>query len=46
MAGVNYVYPCRLGQVVGVVADGTPLPAAGNDVRMPPGTSHVEITYT
>jgi hypothetical protein len=43
---VTYVHPCRLGQVVGVVADGTPLPAAGNDVRMPPGTSHVEITYT
>ena len=36
----------RRPHVVGVVADGTPLPVVGDDVRIPPGTSHMEITYT
>ncbi len=42
--GVNYVYPCRLGEVTGATADGAALPAAA-DVRLPPATEHAEIRY-
>jgi hypothetical protein len=43
--GVTYVYPCRLGTVTAASADGTALPVAGADVRLPAGTAHAEITY-
>jgi hypothetical protein len=45
IAGVTYVYPCRLGLVTAVSADGVALSVAGRDVRLPAGTSHAVISY-
>jgi hypothetical protein len=44
-AGVRYVYPCRLGSVAGVRADGNDLPVTGLDAQLPAGTRHAEIRY-
>jgi hypothetical protein len=43
--GVTYIYPCRLGAVSAVTADGAPRPVAGNDVRLPAGTGRAVINY-
>ena len=45
IGGVTYLYPCRLGSVTAVSADGAVLPVAGNDVRLPAGTMHAVISY-
>lgn len=45
IAGVTYVYPCRLGMVTAVTADGVPLSVSAGDVRLPAGTSHAVISY-
>jgi hypothetical protein len=45
VAGVTYVYPCRLGPVAAVSADSAELAVAANDVRLPAGTLHAEISY-
>jgi hypothetical protein len=47
LPGVRYVYPCRLGAVIPVRADGVmlPVPPPGADVQLPSGTRHAEITY-
>jgi hypothetical protein len=42
---VTYVYPCRLGDVSAVSADGAVLAVTGNDVRLPAGTTHAVISY-
>lgn len=44
-AGVRYVYPCRLGEVTAVRANGVDLPLTGADVQLPAGTTHAEISY-
>lgn len=45
VAWVTYVYPCRLGAVTGVSADGVALPVEGDDVRLPAGTLQAAISY-
>jgi hypothetical protein len=46
LPGVRYVYPCRLGTVTQVRADGVTLPLpTGSDVQLPAGTRHAEISY-
>ena len=45
VAGVTYVYPCRLGAVTAATADGAALSVTGTDVHLPPGTAHGEISY-
>jgi hypothetical protein len=47
LPGVRYVYPCRFGGVTQVRADGAPMPvpAFGQDVHLPAGTKHAEISY-
>ena len=45
VAGVTYVYPCRLGAAIGARADGAGLPVPGDDVRLPLGTLHATISY-
>ena len=45
VAGVTYVYSCRLGTVTEATIDGVPQRGATSDVRFPSGTAHVEISY-
>jgi hypothetical protein len=45
IGGVTYLYPCRLGAVTAVSADGAVLSVAGNDVRLSAGTMHAVISY-
>ncbi|MDB5369118.1 MAG: hypothetical protein JWP20_676, partial [Roseomonas sp.] len=42
---VRMVHPCRLGPVRAATADGTPLHVTGQDVAIPGGARHIEITY-
>jgi hypothetical protein len=44
-AGVRFLYPCRLGPVSRVVADGVELGWADQDVGLPAGTRTATITY-
>jgi hypothetical protein len=46
LPAVRYVYPCRFGEVARVLVDGVEQPAAGGDVRLAPGTTHAEISYS
>jgi hypothetical protein len=43
--GVRFVYPCRLGAVTAVSANGTPVALTGADVQLPADTTHAEISY-
>jgi hypothetical protein len=43
--GVRFVYPCRLGAVTAVSANGTPVALTGSDVQLPADTTHAEISY-
>jgi hypothetical protein len=45
VAGVTYIYPCRLGAVTALSADGVVLPVDGDDVRLPAGTLNAVISY-
>jgi hypothetical protein len=40
-----FVYPCRIGAVISVTADGSPLQVDGNDVWLPAGTRRATIQY-
>jgi hypothetical protein len=43
---VSFVYPCRFGAgVQSAIADGNPAPVSGRDVRLPPGTRIIVVTY-
>ena len=43
---VRLIYPCRFGSgVQSAVADGDAIPFSSRDVRIPPGTVDVMITY-
>ena len=44
-AGCRFVFPCRLGAVTAVTANGTAVPVTGADVDLPAGTTHAEIGY-
>jgi hypothetical protein len=44
-SGVRFVYPCRLGRVTAVRADGVDLPVTGPDVHLPAGSLQAEIRY-
>jgi hypothetical protein len=45
LAGVRYVYPCRLGEVTEARANGVAVNLTGADVQFPAGTTHAEISY-
>jgi hypothetical protein len=46
LPAVRYVYPCRFGEVTRVLVDGIEQPPTGTDVRLAPGTTHAEISYS
>jgi len=46
LPAVGYVYPCRFGDVTRVLVDGIDQRLAGRDVRLAPGTTHAEISYS
>lgn len=44
-SGVRFVYPCLLGTVTAIQADGVAVPITGSDVQLPAGTTHAQISY-
>lgn len=46
LPAVRYVYACRFGEVTRVLVDGIEQPPTGSDVRLAPGTTHAEISYS
>ena len=46
LPAVRYVYACRFGEVTRVLVGGIEQPPTGRDVRLAPGTTHAEISYS